>query len=136
MQLNMISCHASPVADRNRINIAHPNAEGQFINIEAELMPWRKISIFVTGSLEIVVAVDVGVVIHGDPAEDLHADYAVNEEDERDEQGNPGQRLEGLEEGPEQGADPLVLVQQLDETRHTEQTQEPNTGVTVRLHNR
>ena len=41
--------------------------------------------------------------------------------------------MEGLEEGPEQGADTLVLVQKLHQSRNTEKPQEPDTSVTVRL---
>ena len=84
-------------------------------------------------ALEVVVAMNVGVVIEGDPAEDLHPDHAVDEEHEGDEDGDPGQGLEGLEEGPEQGPDPLVLVQELHQPRHTEQPQEPDRRVTVGL---
>ena len=40
-------------------------------------------------ALEVVVAVDVGVVIQGDPPEDLHPDHAVDEEHEGDEDGDP-----------------------------------------------
>ena len=40
-------------------------------------------------ALEIVVAVDVGVVIQGDPPEDLHPDHAVDEEHEGNEDGDP-----------------------------------------------
>ena len=78
--------------------------------------------------LEVVVPVDVRVVVLGDPAEHLHADDAVDEEDEGDEQADPGQGLEGLEEGPEQGSDAFVLVEQFHETSHTEQTEETDGG--------
>ena len=54
----------------------------------------------------------------------LHADDSVDEEDEGDEDGDPGQRLEGLDEGPEEGADALALAQQLDQAHHAEQTEE------------
>ena len=67
---------------------------------------------------------DVGVVVLGNPAKHLHAHHAVDEEDEGDEQANPGQGLEGLEEGPEQGSDAFVFVEQFHETSHTEQTEE------------
>ncbi len=40
----------------------------------------------------------------------LHAHHAIDEEDEGDEESDPGQRLEGLDEGPEQGSDPLTLL--------------------------
>ena len=78
--------------------------------------------------LEVVVPVDVRVVVLGDPAEHLHPDDAVDEEDEGDEQANPGQGLEGLEEGPEQGSDAFVFVEQFHETSHTEQTEETDGG--------
>ena len=77
-------------------------------------------------TLEVVVAMNVGVIIQGDPAEDLHPNHAVDEEHEGDEDSDPGQGLEGLEEGPEQGPDSLVLVEELDQPRHTEQPQEPD----------
>ena len=83
--------------------------------------------------LEVVVPVDVRVVVLGDPAEHLHPHDAVDEEDEGDEQADPGQGLEGLEEGPEQGPDTLVFVEQLDKTGDTEQPEEPDGGVTVGL---
>ena len=84
--------------------------------------------------LEVVVSVDVGVVVLGYPAKHLHAHHAVDEEDEGDEQANPGQGLEGLEEGPEEGSDALVLVEQLDEPSDTEQPEETNRGrLIVRL---
>ena len=83
--------------------------------------------------LEVVVPVHVRVVVQSDPAEDLHPHHAVDEEDEGDEDGDPGQGLEGLEEGPEEGADALVLVEQLDKTGDTEQPEEPDGGVTVGL---
>ena len=76
---------------------------------------------------------NVGVVIERDPAEDLHPDHAVDEEHEGDEDGDPGQGLEGLEEGPEQRPDALVLVQKLHQSRHTKQPQEPDRSVTVGL---
>ena len=77
-------------------------------------------------ALEVVVAMNVGVVIERDPAEDLHPDHAVDEEDKGDEDGDPGQGLEGLEEGPEQSSDAFILVEQLDETSYTEQSQKSN----------
>ena len=83
--------------------------------------------------LEVVVPVHVGVVVQGNPTKDLHSHHAVDEEYECDEDGDPGQGLEGLEEGPEESSDSLVFVEELDETGHTEQPQEPDRGVTVRL---
>ena len=75
----------------------------------------------------------VGVVVQGNPTKDLHSHHAVDEEYECDEDGDPGQGLEGLEEGPEQGPDALVFVEQLDKTGDTEQPEEPDGGVTVGL---
>ena len=71
--------------------------------------------------MEVVVSVDVGVVVLGYPTKHLHAHHAVDEEDEGDEEANPGEGLEGLEEGPEEGSDALVLVEQLHQPGHTEQ---------------
>ena len=53
----------------------------------------------------------------------LHADDAVDEEDESDEDGDPGQRLEGLDEGPQQRPDALALAQELDEPHHAEEAE-------------
>ena len=60
--------------------------------------------------LEVVVPVHVGVVVQGNPTKDLHPDHAVDEEDKGDEDGDPGQGLEGLEEGPEESSDALIFV--------------------------
>ena len=78
--------------------------------------------------LEVVVPVDVRVVVLGDPAEHLHPDDAVDEEDEGDEEADPGEGLEGLEKGPEKGSDAFVFVEQFDKTRHTEQTEKTDRG--------
>ena len=83
--------------------------------------------------LEVVVPVHVGVVVQGNPTKDLHPDHAVDEEDKGDEDGDPGQSLEGLKEGPEKSSDPLVLVQKLHQPRDTEQSQEPDRSITVGL---
>jgi len=74
--------------------------------------------------LEVVVPVDVGPLLRRNLAEHLHADDAVDEEDESYEDGYPGQGLEGFDEGPEEGPDALALAQQLDQPHHTEQTEE------------
>ena len=60
--------------------------------------------------LEVVVPVHVGVVVQGNPPEDLHPHHAVDEEDEGDEDGDPGQGLERLEEGPEESSDSFIFV--------------------------
>ena len=78
--------------------------------------------------LEVVVSVDVGVVVLGYPTKHLHAHNAVDEEDEGNEEADPGEGLEGLEEGPEEGSDALVFVEQFDKPRHTEQSEETNRG--------
>lgn len=54
----------------------------------------------------------------------LHANNPIDEEEEKDEQRNVWQRLETLYEGPEESADTLSFGQQLDQTHHTEQTEE------------
>ena len=74
--------------------------------------------------MEVVVSVDVGGVVLGYPSKHLHAHHAVDEEDEGDEQADQGEGLEGLEEGPEEGSDALVLVEQLDEPSDTEQPED------------
>ena len=66
------------------------------------------------------------IFLQRDLAKDLHADDSVDEEDEDDEDGDPGKGLEGLDEGPEEGADPLALGQQLDQPHHTEEAKEGN----------
>ena len=78
--------------------------------------------------LEVVVPVHVGVVVQGNPTKDLHSHHAVDEEYECDEDGDPGQGLEGLEESPQQGSDAFVFVEQFHETSHTEQTEETDGG--------
>ena len=83
--------------------------------------------------LEVVVPVHVGVVVQGNPTKDLHPNHAVDEEDEGDEDGDPGQSLEGLKEGPEKSSDPLVLVQKLHQPCDTEQSQESDRSITVGL---
>ena len=83
--------------------------------------------------LEVVVPVHVRVVVQSNSAEDLHPHHAVDEEDEGDEDGDPGQGLEGLEEGPEESSDSFIFVQQLDETSNTEQSEEPDRSIAVRL---
>lgn len=54
----------------------------------------------------------------------LHAYNPIDEEEEKDEQRNVWQCLETLYEGPEESADALSFGQQLDQTHHTEQTEE------------
>ena len=83
--------------------------------------------------LEVVVPVDVRVVVLGDPAEHLHPDDAVDEEDERDQDGDPGKSLEWLEEGPEQSSDSFIFVKKLHQTSNTEKSEKSDRGVTVWL---
>ena len=54
----------------------------------------------------------------------LHPDDAVDEEYECDEDADPRERLEGLDEGPEERADALALREQLHEAHHAEQPEE------------
>ena len=56
----------------------------------------------------------------------LHSDDAVDEEDECDEDADPWERLEGLDEGPEEGPDALPLREQLDQPHDAEETEEGN----------
>ena len=71
-----------------------------------------------------IVSMDGRVFLHGNLPKYLHSDDPVDEEDEDDEDGDPGKGLEGLDEGPEEGADALALGQQLDEPHHAEQPEE------------
>ena len=84
-------------------------------------------------ALEVVVTVDVGIVVQRDTTEDLHPDHAVDEEDERDQDGDPGQSLEWLEEGPEQSSDSFIFVEKLYQTSNTEQSEKSDRGITVWL---
>lgn len=54
----------------------------------------------------------------------LHANDGVNEKEHCDEQADVGQRLEGLNEGPEEDADGVTLPQQFDQTGRSKQLQE------------
>ena len=80
-------------------------------------------------------------VLDGNPAHHLHPHRAVDEEDEGDQQHDPGQSLgqnsymfhyclfnpvylEGLHESPKKGSDVFILVQELDQSRHTEESEE------------
>ena len=76
--------------------------------------------------LEVIVSMDGRVFLHGNLPKYLHSDDPVDEEDEDDEDGDPGKGLEGLDEGPEEGADALALGQQLDQPHHTEEAKEGN----------
>ena len=71
-----------------------------------------------------IVAVDGCPLLEGYFSKHLHSNNSIDEENEYDEEGDPGQGLEGLDEGPEQGPDPLALRQQLDQPHHTEQAEE------------
>ena len=86
-------------------------------------------------TLEVVVAVNVGLVVQGDTTEDLHSHDSVDKEDQGDEDGDPGQGLEWFQECPQEGADALVLVEKLDQTSNSKQSQKSNRGVTVGLEN-
>ena len=53
----------------------------------------------------------------------LHPHDSVDEKDEPDEDRDPRQRLEGLDEGPQQRPDALALAQELDEPHHAEEAE-------------
>lgn len=86
-----------------------------------------------TETLEVVVAVDVGLVVQGDATKDLHPHDAVDEEDEGDQDGDPGKSLEWLEESPEQGSDSFIFVKKLYQTSNTEQSEKSDGSITVWL---
>ena len=76
--------------------------------------------------LKVIVSVDRCLFLQGNLAKDLHSDHSIDEEYEDDEDGDPGKGLEGLDEGPEEGADALPLGQQLDQPHDTEEAKEGN----------
>ena len=71
-----------------------------------------------------IVAVDGCPLLESYFTKHLHSNNSIDEENEYNEEGDPGQGLEGLDEGPEQGPDPLAFGQQLDQPHHTEQAEE------------
>ena len=71
-----------------------------------------------------IVSVDRCLFLQGNLAKDLHSDHSVDEEYEDDEDGNPGEGLEGLDEGPEESADALPLGEQLDQPHDAKETEE------------
>ncbi len=54
----------------------------------------------------------------------LHSHDSVDEENEADENGDPGQSLERLDERPQERPDSFALAEQLHQTHHAEQTEE------------
>ena len=74
--------------------------------------------------LEVVVSVDVGSFLRCNFSENLHANHAVDEEDQANENGNPRQGLEGFDESPQQGPDAFAFTEQFDQPHDTEQTEE------------
>ena len=54
----------------------------------------------------------------------MHADDTVDKEDEANEDGYPGQRLEGFDESPEECSDALAFAEKLHQPHDTEQTEE------------
>ena len=76
--------------------------------------------------MEVIVSVDGCFFLQRNLAKYLHSYHSVDEEYEDDEDGDPGKGLEGLDEGPEEGADTLPLGQQLDQPHHTEEAKEGN----------
>ena len=83
----MISCQASPVADRKRTKNA-------IVKDWKLLFLWKQIRWVKTSILSSPVHVGVLHVLDGDPAHHLHPHRAVDEEDEGNQQHDPGQRLE------------------------------------------
>ena len=55
---------------------------------------------------------------------DLHSYHAVDEEDKDDEEGDPGQGLEGFDKSPEEGSYSLSFREKFDESHHSEQSEE------------
>ena len=74
--------------------------------------------------MEVIVTVDGCPLLEGDFPKNLHSNNAVDEKNEYDEEGDPGKGLEGLDEGPEQGPDPLPLGEQLNQPHDAEQPKE------------
>ena len=61
-----------------------------------------------------IVSVNGSPLLKGYFSEHLHSNNSIDKENEDDEEGHPGEGLEGLDEGPQQGPDTLALGQQLD----------------------
>ena len=74
--------------------------------------------------MKVIVSVDRCFFLQRNLAKYLHSDHSVDEEYEDDEDGDPGKGLEGLDEGPEEGADALPLGQQLDQPHDAKETKE------------
>ena len=72
--------------------------------------------------------VDVSVVLRPrdepEVPKDLHPDDGVDEEEHGDQQDDVRERLEGLDEGPEEDPDGLALPEQLDEAGGPEEAEE------------
>ena len=74
--------------------------------------------------MEVIVSVDGCFFLQRNLAKYLHSYHSVDEEYEDDEDGDPGKGLEGLDEGPEEGADALPLGEQLDQPHDPKETKE------------
>ena len=71
-----------------------------------------------------IVSVNGCPLLKGYFSKHLHSNNSIDKENEYDEEGDPGEGLEGLDEGPEQGPNTLALGQQLDQPHHAEQAEE------------
>ena len=54
----------------------------------------------------------------------LHANNAIDEENETNQNGNPGQSLKGFDEGPKQSSNTFTFAQKFHEPHDTEETEE------------
>lgn len=54
----------------------------------------------------------------------LHSNDSIDKEEHDDQEGDVGQSLKTLDEGPEQSADALSSTQQFDESHHTKKPEE------------
>ena len=75
---------------------------------------------------EVVVPVDGRTGVEGEVAENLHPHYAVDEEKNENQETDVRQRLEGLNECPEQGFDAFPASEEFDQASGAEQPEKPN----------
>ena len=73
--------------------------------------------------MEVVVSRDVRAR-KGNLAKDVHANDGVDEEEHQYQQRNIWQRLQGLQEGPQERANAFTTRQQFDQTHGAEQAEE------------
>jgi NAD-dependent oxidoreductase involved in siderophore biosynthesis len=71
--------------------------------------------------LKVIIAMYGRPVVNNNLAEHLHADDRVNEKEHNDEKGDVWQRLERLDEGPEQSSYTLAPAEQFHQPHHTKQ---------------